>query len=125
MPTKLREFGPYCPVAVPMPEDSNTGATSCAPPDAQYCVNGAEPHDEFRTKGDRMPKLKESHKADVEIPFGEFHLEGELIIPLDAAGVVLFAHGSGSSRFSPRNQYVAHALHEHGVGTLLFDLLTK
>ena len=72
-----------------------------------------------------MPKLKESHKADVEIPFGEFHLEGELIIPLDAAGVVLFAHGSGSSRFSPRNQYVAHALHEHGVGTLLFDLLTK
>lgn len=45
-------------------------------------------------------------------------------MPAGAAGVVLFAHGSGSSRFSPRNTYVASALQEAGVGTLLFDLLT-
>jgi putative phosphoribosyl transferase len=52
-------------------------------------------------------------------------LEGELTIPKQAAGVVLFAHGSGSSRLSPRNQFVAEALQKTGVGTLLFDLLTK
>ena len=72
-----------------------------------------------------MPKVQECHEAEIEIPFANFHLDGELIIPANAAGVVLFAHGSGSSRFSPRNQYVARTLREHGVGTLLFDLLTK
>jgi putative phosphoribosyl transferase len=52
-------------------------------------------------------------------------LDGELIVPQDARGLVLFAHGSGSSRHSPRNQFVAHTLQEAGLGTLLFDLLTK
>ena len=51
-------------------------------------------------------------------------LEGDLTIPEDACGVVLFAHGSGSSRLSPRNQLVAEALRNAGIGTLLFDLLT-
>jgi dienelactone hydrolase len=51
-------------------------------------------------------------------------LEGELEVPSNAAGVVLFAHGSGSSRHSPRNQYVARALRGRGLGTLLVDLLT-
>jgi len=51
-------------------------------------------------------------------------LEGDIIIPRDATGIVLFAHGSGSSRFSPRNQFVARVIREAGVGTLLFDLLT-
>ncbi|MGZ8847075.1 MAG: dienelactone hydrolase family protein, partial [Pyrinomonadaceae bacterium] len=45
-------------------------------------------------------------------------------VPNDATGIVLFAHGSGSSRHSPRNQYVARVIREAGVGTLLFDLLT-
>jgi putative phosphoribosyl transferase len=58
------------------------------------------------------------------IPAGQVELEGELIIPADALGLVLFAHGSGSSRRSPRNQSVAAALRERGLGTLLFDLLT-
>ncbi|HSB11534.1 MAG TPA: alpha/beta hydrolase [Blastocatellia bacterium] len=62
---------------------------------------------------------------DVVIPSGKVQLEGELIIPAGASGVVLFAHGSGSSRHSPRNKYVARALHESEVGTLLFDLLTR
>jgi dienelactone hydrolase len=61
----------------------------------------------------------------VRIPSGEATLEGELNVPVGAAGVVLFAHGSGSSRHSPRNQYVARVIREAGVGTLLFDLLTR
>jgi putative phosphoribosyl transferase len=51
-------------------------------------------------------------------------LEGLLAVPRGAEGLVLFAHGSGSSRLSPRNNYVAEALREAGLGTLLFDLLT-
>jgi putative phosphoribosyl transferase len=51
-------------------------------------------------------------------------LSGELVIPAAANGIVLFAHGSGSSRHSPRNQFVARIIREAGVGTLLFDLLT-
>ena len=54
-------------------------------------------------------------------PYG---LAGDLIIPAPAIGVVLFAHGSGSSRHSPRNRYVAGVLHEGGFATLLLDLLT-
>jgi len=62
---------------------------------------------------------------DVLIPSGRVELEGELNIPVGASGVVLFAHGSGSSRHSPRNKYVARTLHDSGMGTLLFDLLTR
>lgn len=52
-------------------------------------------------------------------------LEGILIIPPDAKGIVIFAHGSGSSRFSPRNRYVAEQLQKARLATLLLDLLTK
>src|SRR2546421_2725379 len=51
-------------------------------------------------------------------------LSGDLVIPQRAAGVVLFAHGSGSSRHSPRNRYVASVLQQGGLATLLLDLLT-
>jgi len=61
---------------------------------------------------------------DVRIPSGAVVLDGELSIPQGGRGVVLFAHGSGSSRHSPRNQSVARVIREAGVGTLLFDLLT-
>lgn len=60
----------------------------------------------------------------VRIPLGAVTLSGELEIPPDATGLVVFAHGSGSSRHSPRNQAVAGVLREAGSGTLLFDLLT-
>ena len=50
---------------------------------------------------------------------------GQLVVPARAAGVVVFAHGSGSSRLSPRNRFVADYLHGEGIGTLLFDLLTE
>ena len=62
---------------------------------------------------------------DVRIRSGKVILQGDLSIPTGAEGVVLFAHGSGSSRHSPRNQFVARTIREAGVGTLLFDLLTK
>ena len=61
----------------------------------------------------------------VSIPANGVKLEGELIVPTGASGVVLFAHGSGSSRHSPRNKYVAAVLQEAGFGTLLMDLLTR
>jgi len=61
----------------------------------------------------------------VHIPAGSVELDGELILPPSAKGVVAFAHGSGSSRFSPRNTYVAEVLQQQNIGTLLFDLLTR
>ena len=60
----------------------------------------------------------------VKIPVGKLNLEGVLTIPQEASGLVLFIHGSGSSRKSPRNQYVAQVLNQAGIATMLFDLLT-
>ena len=66
--------------------------------------------------------ITENH--DVQILSTGVRLEGNLSIPDGAKGIVLFVHGSGSSRHSPRNQYVAQTLQEGGLATLLFDLLT-
>lgn len=60
----------------------------------------------------------------LRIPSKDIHLDGLLYIPNDARGLVLFVHGSGSSRFSTRNQHVANMLNEANLATLLFDLLT-
>lgn len=60
----------------------------------------------------------------VHLPAGSTRIEGMLDIPDRAVGLVLFAHGSGSSRHSPRNNYVAGVLRQAGIGTLLMDLLT-
>lgn len=61
----------------------------------------------------------------IHIPVNSFSLEGELIIPQNALGLVVFVHGSGSSRLSPRNNFVAHHLNEAKLATLLIDLLSK
>jgi len=66
-----------------------------------------------------------SNQNDLKIPVGEVILEGSLTLPSDAHSVVLFAHGSGSGRFSPRNQYVGKEFNKAKIGTLLFDLLTR
>jgi putative phosphoribosyl transferase len=63
-------------------------------------------------------------ESRVQIPAAGVILDGDLVLPANAAGVVVFAHGSGSSRHSPRNRMVAAKLHEAGYGTLLMDLLT-
>jgi len=60
----------------------------------------------------------------VRIPVGHVVIEGLLELPSKPTGLVLFAHGSGSSRHSPRNNFVAGVLRDVGVGTLLMDLLT-
>jgi putative phosphoribosyl transferase len=61
----------------------------------------------------------------VDIPSGKRRLSGILTVPRDARGVVAFAHGSGSGRFSPRNQFVAQVLQEASLATLLLDLLDE
>jgi putative phosphoribosyl transferase len=63
-------------------------------------------------------------RTRIELQAAGVALEGDLIVPDDATGIVVFAHGSGSSRFSSRNQQVARYLSEQGLATLLFDLLT-
>jgi putative phosphoribosyl transferase len=69
--------------------------------------------------------LLDSNEQPIQISIGSMSLSGDLNIPDGAQGVVLFAHGSGSGRHSPRNRYVAKVLQEAGLGTLLFDLLTE
>ena len=65
-----------------------------------------------------------AHAAEIVIPVGSDSTGGTLVLPPGSDGIVLFAHGSGSSRHSPRNQVVAAALHRRGLATLLMDLLT-
>ena len=65
-----------------------------------------------------------AHEASVQVQAGSVTLEGDLSVPEGARGIVVFAHGSGSSRLSPRNRRVAAMLRQAGLATLLFDLLT-
>ncbi|MBI2610451.1 dienelactone hydrolase family protein [Candidatus Kaiserbacteria bacterium] len=64
-------------------------------------------------------------KREINIAVDGIELPGTLVLPKGARGIVVFAHGSGSSRFSPRNTFVAKVLQDGGVGTLLIDLLTR
>ena len=66
-----------------------------------------------------------TREIELAIPVGEVQLAGTLRIPEEAAGIVLFAHGSGSSRFSPRNRHVAAVLEHAGLATMLIDLLSE
>ena len=72
---------------------------------------------------DKMNKVLEN-ECPVKVTIGKVTLEGDLCIPPDVAGVVVLVHGSGSSRLSPRNRYVAQIIRQVGLATLLFDLLT-
>jgi putative phosphoribosyl transferase len=72
-----------------------------------------------------LPTRKRNQERQVEIPAGQRRLNGILQVPPGALGVVTFAHGSGSGRFSPRNQFVARVLQEAGLATLLIDLLEE
>ncbi|MEM4312406.1 MAG: alpha/beta hydrolase [Nitrososphaerales archaeon] len=70
-------------------------------------------------------KVENRNEKLVKIPINSFKLEGILNLPERAKGIVIFAHGSGSSRFSLRNSFVARVLQNANFGTLLFDLLTR
>jgi dienelactone hydrolase len=78
-----------------------------------------------------MTQLSKAASSDlglselIHLPSGKVHLEGMLELPAKARGIVLFAHGSGSSRLSPRNNYVARELRAAALGTLLTDLMTR
>lgn len=63
------------------------------------------------------------YEALVKIPIEDFHLDGILFVPVRALSLVIFAHGSGNNRFSPRNKMIARELHNAGYGTLLFDFM--
>jgi len=73
----------------------------------------------------RLATKDNTYRELAKIPADGVTLEGMLVLPEHARGVVLFAHGSGSSRLSPRNNFVAQNLQDAGFGTLLTDLLTK
>jgi putative phosphoribosyl transferase len=62
---------------------------------------------------------------DITIPLSSVQLRGDLVVPENAIGIVIFSHGSGSSRLSPRNRQVAESIQKQGMGTFLFDLLTE
>ncbi len=70
------------------------------------------------------PAQGEETGEEVEATAGVIRLPGYLTVPAGAPGIVVFVHGSGSSRYSPRNRHVARVLNQAGLGTLLFDLLT-
>lgn len=72
-----------------------------------------------------LRKARAERKFDVEIPAGAVALQGDLVLPDPVHGLVIFAHGSGSSRKSPRNTFVAERLRRRGLATLLMDLLTE
>lgn len=76
-------------------------------------------------RGDHGPAPARRAAVGLRIPCDDVVLEGTLVPPAPGHGLVVFAHGSGSSRHSPRNRHVAHVLDEAGLGTLLFDLLTR
>lgn len=70
------------------------------------------------------PTRRDREEREVVVPVGSAELMGSLGLPAGAEGMVVFAHGSGSGRYSPRNRHVASVLRRSGLGTLLFDLLT-
>ncbi len=69
--------------------------------------------------------MSEDASRDIEISLSDVRLPGSLFLPENAIGLVIFSHGTGSSRMSPRNRFVAQELSDAGVGSLLFDLLTS
>lgn len=85
----------------------------------------AEVRELLARAGGEEPMSTQAAERTVTFDAGGAALEGDLAVPAGAAGVVLFAHGSGSSRFSARNRYVARELNAAGLGTLLIDLLTR
>ena len=85
----------------------------------------SEPHFATNSAGQTPATQERDEDVDLEVADGTVILEGHLTVPANATGIVIFVHGSGSSRHSPRNRYVASQLNEAGLGTLLFDLLTK
>ena len=97
----------------------------CSGSNHSMVMDGLEGFLPQRPYNEVKEKILGSNEQSIQIPLGPILLSGDLNIPDGAQGVVLFAHGSGSGRHSPRNRHVAKVLQEAGLGTLLFDLLTE
>ncbi|MBK5268983.1 MAG: dienelactone hydrolase family protein [Acidimicrobiia bacterium] len=95
----------------------DTEVLACLDRNRDPSASGSRPHDPAASKTADMFK-------EIQIPAGPVTLEGQLTAPAQSVGVVVFAHGSGSSRLSRRNRFVAESLNRAGFTTLLFDLLT-
>ncbi|MYR61823.1 phosphoribosyltransferase, partial [Streptomyces sp. SID625] len=98
--------------------------------DVIACLREAASGDRTERTGEPGETAEEAEagvevEAEVEVEAGPVRLAGHLTVPAAPAGLVVFAHGSGSGRHSPRNRYVAAGLHRARLGTLLFDLLTE
>ena len=102
---------------------TNAEATNAEATNADH--GPSEPHFPTNTAGQTPAPPELDEDVSLEVADGTVTLEGHLTVPANATGIVIFVHGSGSSRHSPRNRYVASQLNEAGLGTLLFDLLTK
>ncbi len=104
-------------------------ASASAPPAAQprWRASDPEPDDPGPVKTAVRVPVQPDRDEDVQLRVadGTITLDGHLTIPANAAGIIIFVHGSGSSRHSPRNRFVASQLNDAGLGTLLFDLLTS
>src|SRR6267378_561978 len=85
---------------------------------------GSPKHQGRDQQSDELRLQNPNQERAVRIPVDRVTLEGDLVVPDPARGFVLFAHGSGSSRHSPRNRHVAQVLQQAGLATLLMDLLT-
>jgi putative phosphoribosyl transferase len=132
-------------VKVPTASTASTSGQATTGPATTAQANTAQPDSSAETEGDRPTSGPRSSEPDfatnsagqtlvpperdedvnLDVVDGTVSLEGHLTVPANATGIVIFVHGSGSSRHSPRNRYVATQLNEAGLGTLLFDLLTK
>jgi predicted phosphoribosyltransferase len=114
------------PHAVTSLRDAADEVVAVQTPDKFFAI-GEFYADFTQTSDDEVVRLlgPTGRDEDVRVRAGSTTLDGHLTVPAGAHAIVVFAHGSGSSRHSPRNQYVASVLHEAGLGTLLFDLLTS
>jgi putative phosphoribosyl transferase len=103
----------------------NSSLVHARPTNLKLHIKDRTMPDTIPTRETTLPYGDDRIEHTVSIPTGYIKLEGTLGVPKNATGLVLFAHGSGSSRFSPRNRFVARVLRDGGLGTLLLDLLSR
>lgn len=121
-PTRFSAVGQFYSDFTQTTDDQVTallGRAAARPPEAQTASVEDRPADDPPD-----PDAQQPVDTDVTVPTPDAQLAGRLTLPPDPHGIVVFAHGSGSSRHSPRNRYVAAVLNDAGHGTLLLDLLT-
>jgi putative phosphoribosyl transferase len=115
---------PTPPSPTPPPRRGRKSAPAADPRSTSSPENSKPENLSARTHGPGSSARLPERNEPVEVQTSSVLLAGHLTVPPDPAGIVVFVHGSGSSRHSPRNRYVASQLNAAGLGTLLFDLLT-